>query len=198
MQEAKGILHCYKFTPLNATGGVRIAEVGRGKLHRYVSLTSPSSTRDQFIPTVANGSRVSLRSRSRPASASAPSGRDAVSSSRSRKRRSPDASAELDLEYSEYSQSSTSDNDEPRWSPLVPAGTSDQDDLFVVSADELLEPVRPEGQAEHIIQQSSDTDEFASIYESELLDDADPAQLVHQHGSQLHLLRLASPRSRLT
>lgn len=69
------------------------------------------------------------------------------------------------------------------------------DDIFDTSVPELeLDPSQPQSNAssqsqyDHIIQQSPDTDEFASLYENERLDDIDPSNHMHQHG--LHLQQL--------
>ena len=102
MQETKGILYCYTFTPSNVTGTVRIEEVSRGKLHRHVSMTG--LTRDQLLVapdaprgpalTPAPAARASSRSRQRPtpeAGAKGPGAPSSSSSSPSRRRRSVEA-----------------------------------------------------------------------------------------------------------
>ena len=197
MQEAKGILHCYKFTP-NATGTVRIEELSRGKLHRHVTMTS--LTRDQLLvvpditrapamapaSTPAPGTRASPRSssRQRPTSDAAASGPGAPSSSSpSRSRRSVEA--EANAEYLDLLPELSLEPDlVPDSAPdVLPAGASDHElELDGAPYDVDVPHENASSQFEQIIPQSPVTDEFASILESELLDDTDPAQLMHQHG----------------
>ena len=198
VQEAKGILYCYKFTPSNATGTVLIEELSRGKLHRHVTMTS--LTRDQLLvlatprpepAATAPVTRPVPRSRQRPTSDAAAS---APSSSPSRKRRSVEANADYQDLFSEMDLDPDLEHLVPE---VLPAGVSDHE-LELYGAPYDVPHENASSQFEQIIPQSPDTDEFASILESELLDDTDPAQLMHQHGSRLSLQLLLFSFLRLT